>query len=47
VGKYKTTKITALCNEQGQIQRFELGKGSESDHKAILRVLKYIPKQKM
>jgi len=45
-GKYKTTKITALCNEQGQIQRFELGRGGESDHKAILPVLKYIPKQK-
>jgi transposase len=45
-GKYKTTKITALCNEQGQIQNFEIGKGGESDHKAILAVLKHIPKQK-
>jgi transposase len=44
-GKYKSTKITALCNEQGQIQQIELGNGGESDHKAVLRIIPYIPKR--
>jgi transposase len=44
-GKYKTTKITALCNEHGQIQQFELANGGQSDHKAVLPILPYIPKQ--
>jgi transposase len=48
-GKYKFSKITALCNEQGQIQAFELGTGGQSDHKAIepmtlpLRPVEYDP----
>jgi transposase len=33
-GKFKSSKITALCNEQG-----------ESDHKAVLSILPQIPKQ--
>lgn len=44
-GKFKSSKITALCNEQGQIQRFEIGNGGESDHKAILPILAHIPKE--
>ena len=44
-GKYKTSKITALCNEQGQIQQIELGNGGESDHKAVLPILPHIPEK--
>jgi len=34
--KFKSNKITALCNEQSQIQSFEIGKGSKIDHKTVL-----------
>lgn len=43
-GKYKTSKITALCNEDGQIQHFELGNGGQSDHKAVLAIIPNCPK---
>jgi transposase len=42
-GKYKTSKITALCNEDGQIQQFDIGNGGESDHKAVKRIVRHIP----
>jgi len=42
-GKFKSSKITALCNAQGQIQYFEIGNGGESDHKAIIPILPHIP----
>ena len=44
-GKFKSSKITALCNAKGQIQQFEIGNGGESDHKAIKSIIPYIPKQ--
>jgi transposase len=44
-GKYKTSKIIALCNEGGQIKTFELGKGGESDHKAVEPIVAKIPKK--
>lgn len=44
-GKYKTTKITALCNEAGQIQAIELSNGGESDHKAVNRILPHVPQK--
>ena len=34
----------ALCNEDGQIQQFEMGNGGESDHKAVKPILRHIPK---
>ena len=34
----------ALCNEDGQIQQFDLGDGGESDHKAVKPILPHIPK---
>lgn len=34
----------ALCNEEGQIQKFEVGNGGESDHKAINPIIPHIPK---
>ena len=43
-GKFKSSKITALCNEDGQIQIFEIGNGGESDHKAINAIVHKIPK---
>ena len=43
-GKFKASKIMALCNESGQIQRFEIGKGGQSDHRAVLPILPSIPK---
>lgn len=44
-GKFKSSKITALCSERGQIQNFEIGNGGESDHKAINPIVPKIPKQ--
>lgn len=44
-GKYKATKITALCNDNGQIQDFEMGNGGESDHKAVKAIIPRIPKR--
>jgi len=35
----------ALANEAGQIQAFEIGNGGESDHKAVMPILKHIPKK--
>ena len=43
-GKFKSSKITALCNEGGQIQSFEIGPGGENDHKAIKPIVSKIPK---
>jgi IS5 family transposase len=43
-GKYKSSKIMALCNEHGQIQHVEIGNGGESDHKAVKPILKHLPK---
>ena len=43
-GKYKSSKMMALCNEDGQIQPFDLGNGGESDHKAVKLILPHIPK---
>ena len=42
-GKYKSSKITALCNEDGQIQQFEIASGGESDHKAVKPIVRHIP----
>jgi IS5 family transposase len=44
-GKFKSSKITALCNEEGQIQDFEIGNGGESDHRAVKAIVPKIPKQ--
>jgi len=44
-GKFKSSKITALCSEQGQIQTFEIGNGGESDHKAVKAIVHKIPTQ--
>jgi transposase len=43
-GKFKSSKITALCNDAGQIQNFEIGNGGESDHKAVKAIVPKIPK---
>jgi Transposase DDE domain len=42
-GKFKSSKITALCNEQSQIQNFEIGNGGESDHKAVIPIIPSVP----
>lgn len=43
-GKYKSSKVTALASEQGQIQHLDIAPGGQSDHKAIKPILKAIPK---
>ena len=42
-GKFKSSKITAWCNEQSQIQSFEIGNGGKSDHKAVIPIIPSIP----
>ena len=42
-GKFKSSKITALCNEQSQIQNFEIGNGGESDHEAVIPIIPSVP----
>jgi hypothetical protein len=42
-GKFKSSKITALCNEKSQIQGFEIGNGGESDYKAVTPIISSIP----
>jgi len=42
-GKCKSSKITALCNEQSQIRNFEIGNGGESDHKAVMPIISSVP----
>jgi IS5 family transposase len=42
-GKFKSSKITALCTEQSQIKTFEIGNGGESDHKAVIPIIPSIP----
>ena len=42
-GKFKSSKITALCNEQSQIKTFEIGNGGESDHKAVIPIIQSVP----
>lgn len=42
-GKFKSSKITALCNEQSQIKNFEIGNGGESDHKAVISIIPSVP----
>jgi len=44
-GKFKSSKITALCSEVGQIQDFEIGNGGENDHKAVKAIVHKIPKK--
>lgn len=43
-GKYKCSKITAICDEDGETQDFELDNGGKNDAKAVLPIIPKLPK---
>jgi transposase len=43
-GKYKTSKLTALCDDRGETKDFDLEKGGRHDCKAVLPILPKLPK---